>query len=287
MIPNSLKLGVGFTMAIALLGTLFYLISLIGPGYASDGQNDGPPVQLTGDDVVEYDISGDIPIRNPVRRIVRGKKIGDSCRFTRYIELAEGETSRMVRTLAVNFDTCERLEEAGTLSSEDLERVKEAEDDATGSDTARPAGSGSRSLAPGHGLQTGSVKVAKLKSGWKDPINFDVNFLQTGLEWSVSNGRVVYEGSSCRWFKLAGWRDEGGDCTYRYGNSSRTLKLNQTRDFSNGVFPCGNGNYGADTTYNPNQVGANLSGPFGSVVTDATGDCDWLLRDYSTLYTND
>ena len=48
MIPNSLKLGVGFAIAIALLGVMFYLVGMIGPSYASSSNQDGAPPSVDG-----------------------------------------------------------------------------------------------------------------------------------------------------------------------------------------------------------------------------------------------
>ena len=115
---------------------MLYLISLMGsPTYSSSGENDGPPVQLTGDDVTEYDQSDGVPLINPVRRIVQGEKLENGCGFSGYIELERGQRYILTRTQAVNWETCEALEEEGTVSAEDGEAMMVNEDDATGEAT--------------------------------------------------------------------------------------------------------------------------------------------------------
>ena len=136
MMPNSLKLGLGFTIAIALLGAMFYLVSWMvstGPAYSSSESNGGPPPVLTGDDVTHYDHSNDVPLINPVRRIVQGEKLEDGCGFSGYFEPERGQRYMVIRTLAVNRETCEALEEMGEVSEEDGERL--FEDDGLGHDT--------------------------------------------------------------------------------------------------------------------------------------------------------
>ncbi len=61
MIPHNFRIGVGFTVALALLGVLLYLVGSINPGYSSSGS--GEPI-LTGDDVVEHDHSDDVTLIN-------------------------------------------------------------------------------------------------------------------------------------------------------------------------------------------------------------------------------
>ena len=134
-------------------------------------------------------------------------------------------------------------------------------------------------------MQTSNY-VVKQKIGWKDPIALDVNFVQTGMEWTIDGDQVVYEGGNCRWYRFALWTDEGGTCVQRYQYNHTVIELDQTRDFSNDVFPCGNGNYGADTTYNPSRVGATVNGPFTTHYSAASGDCAWLLHKYRLSYSN-
>ena len=173
MIRNSLKLGVGFIIAIALLGVLMYIIGLTGStSYSSSGDN-GPPLTLTGDNVREYDQSGEPPLINPTRYIRQGERRDGGCAFTSYYEPPPGQRYTMGRMLAVNWDTCEWLEEVGALSESDGQEAFEGEDEATDVTEETPTDrSTDRSSAfP----QNSTVYVAKLKTGWKDPINLKVN----------------------------------------------------------------------------------------------------------------
>ncbi len=167
MIPNSLKLGVGFAIAIALLGVMFYLVGIIGPSYASSSNQDGAPPVLTGDDVIEYDQFDNVPLINPVRRIIQGEVIDGGCRFTSYMEPPPGQRYTMGRTLAVNWTRCEKLEEHGGLSDEDGEAMMEDEEGATGEATPQPENP-DRSLDLGALIpmlpQCSNIKVAKLKT---------------------------------------------------------------------------------------------------------------------------
>jgi hypothetical protein len=216
---------------------------------------------------------------------MQGVKLEDGCELNSYLELAPGETARLSRTVAINWNTCEYLEEEGTISQENVERLTEGDDDLE-SDIPQPVGSPGRSGASS-GPMMSSNKVTKLKTGWKDPLNLFVNFVQTGIEWTVIGDIVVYRQGSCRQFHLSvsGWQDLGGTCAWAYGNGQQRVFVDQTRDYENDVFPCPEGE-GADVTYSLNRVGAATSGPFRSVSTRATGDCAHLLGKWSMLYTN-
>ena len=82
-----------------------------------------PPLRLTGDDIIQYDLSDRIPIIDPELSINRGQRVGDGCRFTDRLERAFGAPPQISRTLAVNFTTCEKLVETGSLTQADLRIV--------------------------------------------------------------------------------------------------------------------------------------------------------------------
>ncbi len=246
MIPNSLKLGVGFAIAIALLGMMFYLVGAMvstDPTYSSSSPNNGASLVLTGDDVTEYDQSDKPPLVNPTRRIIQGTEVDGGCIFTSYYEPPRGQRYTMGRTLAVNRKTCEKLEEIGALSEADGEEAFEGEDEAT--DVTGETSSGSSAL-PQSDINT--VYVAKLKTGWEDPFNIDVNWVQTGIEWRIISDEVLYRYHRCLKWKLntSGWEYDGGTCTWRYRNNHTRVETNQTQHFKNQVFPCPDG-IGANT----------------------------------------
>ena len=57
-------------------------------------------------------------IENPVRHIERGRREGDKAKFTNRFHLEPGDPPQVIRTLAYNPETDERLVEVGTLSEE-------------------------------------------------------------------------------------------------------------------------------------------------------------------------
>ena len=174
MIPNAARISAGFIIAIGLLGLLMYIIGLTGsPTYSSSGDN-GPPLTLTGDNVREYDQSGEPPLINPTRYIRQGERRDGACVFSSYYEPPPGQRYTMGRVLAVNWDTCEWLEEIGALSESDGQEAFGGE--GTADETPTDRSTDRSSAFP----QNSTVYVAKLRTGWKDPINLKVNWVQTG-----------------------------------------------------------------------------------------------------------
>ena len=283
MVLNSLKLGLGFTVAVALICTALYLLGYaVGPTYsASDEQAEQDEPVLTGDGVVEHDHSDGVPLINPVRRLKQGTKLEDGCEFSSYLELRPGETMRESRTLAINWDTCEYIEEEGAVAPEHQEGLME--DDGLGDDEPTHHSNYMGPQMSNHNL------VAKHKTGWYDPVNVYVNFLQTGVEYRYGAVNIFYKNHSCRPFHLqsSGWEDLGGSCSWAYSNVQKTVEVTQDRDFRNTVFPCPEGT-GATVGYSYNKVGATVTGgPYGRESSRAEGDCAHLLGKRTRLYTND
>ena len=106
-------------LSVSVLAVLLYLI---GSGYSVSAEGE-EPLRLPGSDVIEYDHSDSFAIQDPVRSIDQGERVGDACKFTTRLERAFGEPAKVARTLAVDFTTCEKLVEKGTLTPEDLETI--------------------------------------------------------------------------------------------------------------------------------------------------------------------
>ena len=275
-------------LSVSVLAVLLYLI---GSGYSVSAEGE-EPLRLPGSDVIEYDHSDSFAIQDPVRSIDQGEGVGDACKFTTRLERAFGEPAKVARTLAVDFTTCEKLVEKGTLTPEDLETI--IEHDATESSPAQGLNPGrtDTETVGSSGLLSSNTNTAKFRTTWEDPPNLDVNWVESMVKWrnDTENDVVVYDSGKCSWYWLwiTGWTDEGGSCWWSYEDSNQWLVMVDTiHDFDNTSFPCPDGlglGFGAATNYDPNRVGGSLYGSWGTSTTTATGDCAYLLDSRDVLY---
>ena len=270
------------------MGVLLYLTV---SNYWVSAQDD-EPLRLTGEDVIEYDHPGDVAIQDAVRRINRGERVGDACKFTTRLERAFGEPAKISRTLAVDSAKCEQLLEEGTVTPEDLKKITEG--DATESSPAQELNPGGTDLKTGRssGLLSSPlqshINTAYFRTIWEDPINIDVNWVESMVKWwnDTTNEVVVYDSrSSCSWdwLALSGWTDEGGTCTWEYVANQSQVTVTKVHDFDNTSFPCIAG-FGVATNYDPNVVGGTLVSSWGTSTTMASGDCAFLLDSKNVLY---
>ena len=248
------------------------------------------PVRLTGENVVEYDHSDSFAIRNAERKIDQGDVTGSGCKFTTRLECAFGEPIRALRTLAADFDTCRRVIEKGSLTTEDIVKIDK---EGTGNRESSPATSEDDSASTVNTSSPGSIlasplqnyaSTARFRTTWEDPPNLDVNWVQAEVEWLTSNGEVFLSGGECEWYWLPWWTDEGGQaCTWSYNSDNTQIIVKKpTHGFENTSFECGVG-AGAETSYTNNRVGGTTSGSWGSSTTSASGDCAWLLSSSQIL----
>ena len=276
-----------FLWVIPLVGVMAVIAMAVLFG-ASSGD---APVELTGENVVEYDHSDSFTIRNSERKIDQGEAIDGGCKFTTRLERATGEPAKAARTLATDFDTCERVIEAGTLTSEDLEEIYE---EGEGNKESIPAAPEDNSASTGNTWYSGGVLASPLRSYystarfrtiWEDPPNIDVNWVQSEVEWLTDDGEVFYSGGECDWYWLPWWSDEGGGaCTWYYNSDNTQIMVKKpSHGFENTTFPCGDGNFGAETSYTNNIVGGTTVSSWGSSTTSASGDCAWLLSSSKIL----
>ena len=252
------------------------------------------PVKLTGENVVEYDHSESFTIRDTQRKIDEGEVIDGGCKFTTRLERAIGEPAKAVRTLEVNFDTCERVIEKGTLTPEDLEELEAKDGDAEGTTESTPATPEDDSASTVNSSYSGGVlasplpsyySAARFKTIWEDPPNLDVNWVRSEVEWLTDGGEVFYTGGECELHWVPWWSNEGGQaCTWYYNSDNTQVMVKKpSHGFENTTFYCGNNNYGAETSYTNNIVGGTTVGSWGNSTTSASGDCAWLLSSSEIL----
>ena len=86
-------------------------------------------LDLQGENVVRSQRTRKYPIENAVRHIERGTKDGDKVVFTNRFHMEPGDAPKVIRTLAYNPETDERLVEVGTLSGEAQRVLAQEEDD--------------------------------------------------------------------------------------------------------------------------------------------------------------
>ena len=263
------------------------------------------PVGLTGENVVEYDHSDSFEILEAVRSIDQGVRVVAGCEFTTRLEGAHNGPPVVSRTIAADFDTCERIIEVGTISQSDYEEIMDTKPLATDTPVPINYGPDGPSVEPASTGHVGGVLQSPLrmetrsisfKTWWEDIIHWDVNWVQSNLSYQVdlANGKVIYvsEDSSCTrfWRSGSGWSDGGGTCGWEYGSGQSSVKVSADREFNNSTFPCGIhtpwgdfSGYGADTYYEDNIVGATLSSVWGSSTTTVSGDCAHLLHYHDML----
>ena len=227
------------------------------------------------------------------------------CEFTTRLEGAHNGPPVVSRTIAADFDTCERIIEVGTISQSDYEEITDTEPLATDTPVPISYGPDGPSVEPASTGHVGGVLQSPLrmetrsvsfKTWWEDIIHWDVNWVQSNLSYQVdlANGKVIYvsEDSSCTrfWRSGSGWPDGGGTCGWEYGSGQSSVKVSADREFNNSTFPCGIhtpwgdfSGYGADTYYEDNIVGATLSSVWGSSTTTVSGDCAHLLHYHDML----
>ena len=229
-----------------------------------------------------------------------GARVVDGCEFTTRLEGVHNGPAVVSRTIAADFDTCERIIEVGTISENDYEKITSIEP--LVSDTPVPSSYGpdsptGESGSAGHvggALQRPlmlETRSASFKTWWEDKIHWDVNWLQSNLSYQVdsANSKVIYVhgDSSCTrfWRSGSGWSDGGGTCTWGYGAGQSSVNVSADHEFNNSIFPCGIhtewgdfSGYGAGTYYEDNIVGATLVSVWGTSTTTVSGECAHLLH---------
>jgi hypothetical protein len=156
---------------------------------------------LIGSDVVEKDWSDynkRYSIENTYRIINQGQKVGDDCKFTVDGIRESGEAPTVVRTVAFKPSTCEELLEVGDMSAQAQEaRQKEREERDNGS-SEKPLSANPHSqdnqrelgviINPSSPLFGGlPLTEALLVVRFVDPIDLEVNYVETWLEWEYDN----------------------------------------------------------------------------------------------------
>jgi hypothetical protein len=144
---------------------------------------------LTGEGWIVHDWGERFSIENGVKSIQKGERIGDDCRFTVRLERRPGEPAKIARGFAVNPSTCEKLVEKGILSEEGKQVIRKEESRADGSrDSRQPklVNSNINTGKRGPGLHAPSLLPsddASFKTRWEDPVNLDVNWVKSWVEW--------------------------------------------------------------------------------------------------------
>ncbi len=199
-----------------------------------------------------------------------------------------GEPIKAARTLAIDFDTCERLVETGSVTPEDAARINES-DASESSPPAAPEGPRPSKAYSGSGVLASTVNTAKFTTTWEDLAGIDVNWVRSEVKWTVDDGQVTFRSGQCQlyWRSGTGWRKGTSDaCASEYLGGQTQIVVNRAyQEFNNNVFPCptisGVG-AGADTAYFDNKVGGTTIGSWGRSTTRASGDCAYLL-DYTQV----
>jgi hypothetical protein len=101
-------------LAIILPIVAILLAVLATPTMAQDSDPSDSQVTLEGYNVIKYDHSRRAPLKDAVRSIVQGKKVGNVCVFKSRLVRGLGQAPIQQRQLALNTETCESLVETGT-----------------------------------------------------------------------------------------------------------------------------------------------------------------------------
>ena len=92
-------------------------------------------LELEGENVVRSTRARKYPIENATRHIEKAVQVGEQVKFRTHFDMAPGEGAKVIRTLAYNPDTQERLVEVGYLTEEG-KRMLAADEAATGRSSA-------------------------------------------------------------------------------------------------------------------------------------------------------
>ncbi len=295
-----IKLGIWAVVAGVSAYSMFVAFSVFAQ------END--EVTLTGENVVQYDWSHRFPIENGSREINHGEKVGDWCRFTTHLERAPGESPKILRTLAADYEECVELVEVGVLSTTGQEVIAEEivggpglEEEPGQAITDEGAQNVPSSRGPGLNRPLFFPSAtASFLTRYEDPVGADVNWARSTVVWQYDepNNMVYPTDHECDedHLELTGWYiSVPMSCTSDNfsGGHSGSISYEKTSariHFRNYSFPCipiGSLGFivrGASTHYEDNWVkGTSNGGSQGGSYTWTSGLCDWLLHKETVL----
>ncbi len=215
-----------------------------------------------------------VPVIDPVQRTDRGEKHSDgSCQYTVDLEREAGDNPVYGRVISEDIANCTRTVEEGEVSVADADRL-------TGEASSSPG----QILAAGFGAST--VHKARLKVWYEDIVQIDLNRVEATVKWTVSDSGVHYysTGSGCdEWHRSStGWKDKGGNCSWRYKNSQTKVEQKADRYFTNTVWPCPSPVTGTYVRYVwVIAGGVPNGGSYSSHSTRKWGNCaSWVHENY-------
>lgn len=234
-----------------------------------------PELTLTGPDVRVRDTSSMTPLKNSKKVIIQGIKQNGGCVFTVVIHKAANESAKVVRDLALNLKTCQKLVEEGEATGHELAIVAEGQSE-TDSVTAEKVDGNILGESKGSFAALASASVT-FKTIWYDPINIPVNSVADTITWSYDGSRVLsYSGSDSRtWFKPTGWWESYHAIYAGYLNSGAASVW--TNDSMRNQLFCNPLALTGVEYYENRVIGFKDGSATGSVTTGAWGDCSSLL----------
>ncbi len=186
------------------LGTLLTATLLMGTAFlpvvnAQAGNNITPPtndINLTGKNVVFFNVSGLTPIENGHKLIIQGSKTSTACKFPQTvltITPSEGKITKIQRELAVNPDTCQLLVEQGTLANPPIQNTSEIK------------------IKSSNSVQTYYYprKRASFTTEWWDPVGIRVNYVFDLIDFNYdgTNTYLSSVGYDHWWYLTTHWYD--------------------------------------------------------------------------------
>lgn len=131
-----------------------------------------------------------------------------------------------------------------------------------------------------------ATKSGSFKTVWEDPINLNVNSVETNITFSYDGSTVTYiDGSDYReWLRASGWYEDSHRISSHYdylNGNAVNITVETEATFQNDTFCAGNT---TNVYYDPNAItGTYLGNISGQVSTWASGGCSSWLDYYSVL----
>lgn len=221
----------------AIIFALCLMASTIAPAGADNTapRQLGPQYpELSGPNVVSFDVSSMPPLTNPQQRIIQRTSGPQGCAAnhqTSHVRPTPGAPVTVIRELAFDPSTCRYLEDTGTLANPPANSPSLTSTPTLPVAARRPGHSASPNLS---GYQYGYQYSVQ----WYDPVGIEVSHADPYAGWN-SNGSTVYNcagNTATGWYATSGWWEKSKSISVEYTSGSSGCESDGYVTHENNVF---------------------------------------------------